>query len=113
VSCAHHISGIFKSNSNQAAALAIVRFFVGEGRQPVGVYAQVMASLSEPLDHLINGPMKEGQEKTAAIPNVEFEIFLRLVEFTYCGDYTMRPYPFKDADFAKKDREDFTAMDKE
>jgi hypothetical protein len=68
-------------------------FLLGEDRTPVTVHASVMASLSGPFDRLINGPMKEAQEKCAELPHVEKEIFLRLIEFAYRGDYTVRPCP--------------------
>ncbi|KAI4941927.1 hypothetical protein J4E91_010477 [Alternaria rosae] len=68
-------------------------FFVGEERAPVVAHAQVMASLSKPFDRLINGSMRESEEKCAALPEVEKNIFLRLVEFAYRSDYTIGSYP--------------------
>ncbi|KAH6878494.1 hypothetical protein BKA58DRAFT_96730 [Alternaria rosae] len=68
-------------------------FFVGEERAPVVAHAQVMASLSKPFDRLINGSMRESEEKCAALPEVEKNIFLRLVEFAYRSDYTISSYP--------------------
>ncbi|KAF1829838.1 hypothetical protein BDW02DRAFT_509000 [Decorospora gaudefroyi] len=50
-----------------------------------------MSSLSQPFDRLINGPMKEAQEMCVELPEIERDIFLRLVEFAYRGDYTMGP----------------------
>jgi hypothetical protein len=52
---------------------------VGEDRRQVNVHAEAMASLSQPLNLLVNGRMKEDREKTAAILDAELEISLRLV----------------------------------
>lgn len=53
------------------------------------VSAAAIAALSLPLNHLINGPMKEAEEKCAAIADVEKEVFTRLCEYAYRGDYTV------------------------
>jgi len=83
-------------------------FFVGEERAPVVAHAQVMASLSKPFDRLINGPMRESEEKCATLPEVKKDIFLRLVEFAYLGDYTTGSY-LNDA----QSSEDAEAMEEE
>lgn len=52
-----------------------------------------MASLSEAFDRLVNGPMREAQEKCAELPDIELDIFLLLVEFAYTQNYTVKPCP--------------------
>ncbi|KAI4940353.1 hypothetical protein J4E86_010987 [Alternaria arbusti] len=86
-------------------------FFVGEERAPVVAHAQVMASLSKPFDRLINGPMRESEEKCATLPEVEKPIFLGLVEFAYRSDYTTGSYPndaqsSEDAEAMEEDDDD-------
>ncbi|KAI4653449.1 hypothetical protein J4E93_001215 [Alternaria ventricosa] len=66
-------------------------FLLGDTREPVTVHAGVMSQVSEPLDRLINGSMKEAQEKCAALPHVDREVFLGLVEYAYRGDYNVLP----------------------
>jgi hypothetical protein len=53
------------------------------------VSAAAIAALSLPLNRLINGPRKEAEEKCAAIVDVEKEVFTRLCEYAYRGDYTV------------------------
>ncbi|KAI4663901.1 uncharacterized protein J4E88_010751 [Alternaria novae-zelandiae] len=66
-------------------------FLLGDTREPVTVHAGIMSKVSEPLDRLINGSMKEAQEKCAALPHVDREIFLGLVEYAYRSDYNVLP----------------------
>jgi hypothetical protein len=64
-------------------------FLLGENREPVTVHAGVISALSEPFDRLINGPMKEAQEKCAELPHIDRDVFLGLVEYAYRGNYTV------------------------
>ncbi|KAI4703504.1 hypothetical protein J4E89_010080 [Alternaria sp. Ai002NY15] len=64
-------------------------FLLGATREPVTVHAGIMSEVSEPLDRLINGPMKEAREKCAALPHVERDVFLSLVEYAYRSDYNV------------------------
>ncbi|KAI4702898.1 hypothetical protein J4E81_001771 [Alternaria sp. BMP 2799] len=66
-------------------------FLLGATREPVTVHAGIMSKVSEPLDRLINGSMKEAQEKCAALPHVDREVFLGLVEYAYRSDYNVLP----------------------
>ncbi|KAF2797096.1 hypothetical protein K505DRAFT_215438, partial [Melanomma pulvis-pyrius CBS 109.77] len=65
---------------------------LGEAQEPVVVHAMAIATLSDPLNCLINGHMKEAQEKSAELPYIEKDDFLRLCEFAYRGDYTTPPF---------------------
>lgn len=55
---------------------------------------------------MINGDMKEAQDKCTKLKHVEKEVFLRLVEFAYTGDYTMRPCANDSIQGTRKDRAD-------
>jgi len=66
-------------------------FLLGDTREPVTVHAGIISEVSEPLDRLINGPMKEAHEKCAALPHVDREVFLGLVEYAYRNDYNVLP----------------------
>ncbi|KAI4606543.1 hypothetical protein J4E80_010079 [Alternaria sp. BMP 0032] len=66
-------------------------FLLGDTREAVTVHAGIMSKVSEPLDRLINGSMKEAQEKCAALPHVDREVFLGLVEYAYRSDYNVLP----------------------
>jgi len=37
----------------------------------------------EPLDRMLNGPMKEGNENTVVIEDTSFECFYSLMEYLY------------------------------
>ncbi|KAF2818729.1 hypothetical protein CC86DRAFT_413617 [Ophiobolus disseminans] len=67
-------------------------FHVGPGEGPISVHGEVIASFSQPLDHLVHGM----QERTVNLLDIEKEIFLRLVEFGYQGYYTVRLCPGED-----------------
>jgi len=66
-------------------------FLLGDTREPVTVHAGIMSEVSEPLDRLINGSMKEAQENCAALSHVDREVFLGLVEYAYRSDYNVLP----------------------
>ena len=66
-------------------------FLLGDTREPVTVHAGIVSKVSEPLDRLINGSMKEAKEKCAALPHVDREVFLGLVEYAYRSDYNVLP----------------------
>lgn len=80
-------------------------FLVGNNKTPVSVHSAVMASLSEPFNRLINGPMREAQEKCAELPDIELEIFTPLVEFDYTQDYTLKHFSYDSIESQKEDIE--------
>jgi hypothetical protein len=57
-----------------------------------------MAALSLPFDRLINGQMKEAQERRAELPDVYKNDFLRLCENAYLQDYSLPPFGIEDSD---------------
>jgi hypothetical protein len=66
-------------------------FHVGEEEKPVVVHAAVIAATGQYFDALINGGMKESDEESARLVDVQFDDFLRFCEFAYRGDYTAPP----------------------
>lgn len=64
-------------------------FLVGATKTPVVAPAALIASVSEPMDRLINGGMSEAERRCAEIPDVEVDDFVRFVEYTFHGDYTV------------------------
>jgi hypothetical protein len=66
-------------------------FYVGEEEKPVVVHAAVVAATSQYFNALINGGMKESQEGSAKLADVQFDDFMRFCEYAYRGDYTEPP----------------------
>lgn len=66
---------------------------------PILVHAAAIAKLSDPLDFLINGPMKEAQENEAKLSHLVVEDFERICEFAYRGEYQV-PSPDRSSDAA-------------
>ena len=69
--------------------LSHLPFLIGEGETAVFVHSGVIAGLSPPLERLINGPMKEAQERSARFPELLIEDFDRICEYAYRGDYSI------------------------
>jgi hypothetical protein len=67
-------------------------FLLGEEKEPVVVSSAAMAALSRPFNRLINGPMKEAQERRAELPDADKHDFIRLCEYAYCQDYSLPPF---------------------
>ncbi|KAF2110336.1 hypothetical protein BDV96DRAFT_603927 [Lophiotrema nucula] len=63
-------------------------FFVGEAKEPIFVHAKAFAGISDPLDRLINGDLREASDKYAELLDIDKGDFLRLCEFVYRGKYT-------------------------
>jgi hypothetical protein len=59
------------------------------------VHAAVIAATSQYFNALINGGMKESQEGSAKLADVQFDDFMRFCEYAYRGDYTA-PLPTDD-----------------
>ncbi|KAF2476764.1 uncharacterized protein BDR25DRAFT_375890 [Lindgomyces ingoldianus] len=75
----------------QALQSPIFTFIIGLDRRPIVVHTGVIANISEPLNRLISGPMKEAQDQRAELPDIEKDDFLRLCEFAYKGNYSLPP----------------------
>jgi hypothetical protein len=70
-------------------------FYVGEEEKPVVVHAAAIAATGQYFDALINGGMKESEEGSAKLADVQFDDFMRFCEYAYRGDYTA-PLPADD-----------------
>src|SRR5271170_3492324 len=67
-------------------------FLVGPEKQPIDVHIDLIRSLSEPLDKLMNnGSMKESIEKVAVLEEVDVETFAQFAEFCYTHNYRAPP----------------------
>jgi hypothetical protein len=63
-------------------------FLVGDSKSKIVVNGAAIAQLSPALDTLVNGSMKEAHAKTAEIPDITEEEFVRFCQFAYTGDYS-------------------------
>jgi len=67
-------------------------FLVGPDREAIDVHANLLQSLSEPLDKLMNnGQMKESTESVAVLDEVDVDTFGLFVEFCYTRNYRLPP----------------------
>jgi hypothetical protein len=67
-------------------------FLVGPKKEPIDVHIDLLRSLSEPLDKLMNnGRMKESTEKVAVLEEVDVETFVLFAEFCYTRNYRAPP----------------------
>ncbi|PSN69966.1 hypothetical protein BS50DRAFT_608654 [Corynespora cassiicola Philippines] len=64
-------------------------FRIGEEKYPIIVHAAAIAATSYHMRALINGGMRESEERTADIIDLTVEDFIRFCEFAYRGDYTV------------------------
>jgi hypothetical protein len=76
-----------------------IKFLIGPEETPIIVHAGAIARLSEPLDRLVNGSMREAQENVARFQDLQVPDFERICEFSYRGTYTLpKPERFSDED---------------
>jgi hypothetical protein len=67
-------------------------FLVGPEKEPIDVHINLLRSLSEPLDKLMNnGSMRESTERVAVLEEVDVETFAQFAEFCYTGNYRAPP----------------------
>ncbi|PYI11472.1 hypothetical protein BO78DRAFT_466561 [Aspergillus sclerotiicarbonarius CBS 121057] len=63
-------------------------FVIGPHKKEITVHSGPLASLSAPLNSLINGKMLEANKRQADWSEVEEDTFFRLCEYAYVRDYT-------------------------
>ncbi|KAF2092510.1 hypothetical protein NA57DRAFT_82226 [Rhizodiscina lignyota] len=63
-------------------------FILGAERKTITVHSKAIARLAPSLDKLINGPLREAQEKVVRWDDIEVGDFVRFCQFAYAGDYT-------------------------
>lgn len=67
-------------------------FLVGPEKEAIDVHINLLQSLSEPLDKLMNnGQMKESTERVAVLEHVDVETFGLFAEFCYTYNYRAPP----------------------
>lgn len=74
-------------------------FIIGENKKPFVVHSGFLASISKPLDVLMNGLMAEAQSNTAVIDDVTEQEFAKIYEYACSEDYSSPQLP----EPAKKD----------
>ncbi|KAJ4413045.1 hypothetical protein N0V91_000019 [Didymella pomorum] len=64
-------------------------FLVGEEKRPFVVHSKAIAGTSPVFDRLVNGGLKESQDRVAEIEDIDPETFTRFLEYAYRRDYTV------------------------
>jgi BTB/POZ domain len=67
---------------------------VGESLEPFDLPIALVVDRSPFLKSPMTGQMKEAQEKTAKLPNLDPSTFGRFAEYIYCGNYNA-PVPVR------------------
>ncbi|KAJ4417805.1 hypothetical protein N0V82_005971 [Gnomoniopsis sp. IMI 355080] len=65
----------------------IVTFVVGEDKKEFQLHASAIAKLSQPLDVLLNGQMKEAREGRVEWPDIDEQTFVRFLQWVYSKTY--------------------------
>ncbi|KAF3023696.1 hypothetical protein E8E14_013830 [Neopestalotiopsis sp. 37M] len=63
------------------------RFIVGPEKKEFTMHSDLVASISEPMNDLVNGPSKEAREGVAHFPDIDEATFAYFMRFAYKGDY--------------------------
>ncbi|KAI1262184.1 hypothetical protein F5Y18DRAFT_430420 [Xylariaceae sp. FL1019] len=66
----------------------LIQFDVGSNAQRFTVHSLALSCLSQPLDALINGAMREGREHLAVWDDMEPAVFTLLVQYAYSGIFS-------------------------
>ncbi|ROW03631.1 hypothetical protein VPNG_07196 [Cytospora leucostoma] len=65
----------------------IFKFVVGPHKKEYNIHGAALSRVSRPLDVLLNGEMREAEEKRVDWSDVEEKTFLRLVQWAYTKGY--------------------------
>ncbi|KAI1334984.1 hypothetical protein F5Y15DRAFT_399206 [Xylariaceae sp. FL0016] len=71
----------------QIAASRPFRILVGTQKREFTIHASLLASISPPLERLVNNNMKESKDGLAEWPEVDEASFVQFCEFAYTGSY--------------------------
>ncbi|KAF4453642.1 triacylglycerol lipase [Fusarium austroafricanum] len=88
-----YIGNVNGEQGSNVAVLAIVlqseffEFIVGHEKKKFFLHSSIVACQSESLEKLINGGMKEANERCATLPDVDSDTFVRFSQYAYTGDY--------------------------
>lgn len=66
---------------------SIFKFVVGPHNKEYNVHGAALSILSKPLNVLLNGHMREAQEKRVDWPDVDEKTFVRFAQWAYTEDY--------------------------
>lgn len=82
------------SGSNALGCLSspLFTFTVGANKKELTVHSSALAGLSQSLNTLINGKMKEAKTGHAVWSEVDVDTFARLCEYVYLRNYTPPSY---------------------
>ncbi|MDI1492548.1 MAG: hypothetical protein OHK93_003762 [Ramalina farinacea] len=87
------------------------------GGKPLYAHQALVSKHSKPLDRLMNADMKEKEERTATLADVEPATFARFLEWAYKGYYTPAPHTMDELPAAlsevngiQKEQKDFAGM---
>ncbi len=67
----------------------MIKFVVGIFGREMILHTVLVAEQSLALDSMVNGPMKEAQDKVVIWKDVDEQIFALFAEFVYTGEYTL------------------------
>ncbi|KAJ4336139.1 hypothetical protein N0V87_005575 [Didymella glomerata] len=68
-------------------------FLVGEDKRRFVVHSKAVAGTSPVFDRLVNGGLKESQDRIAEVDDIDPETFTRFLEYAYRRDYTVPSSP--------------------
>lgn len=76
-------------------------FYIGPEKRPFVVHSRAITATSPVFDKLVNGGLKESQDRCAEFKDVDPATFIRFLEYAYRRDYTI-PSWAPDANVAEK-----------
>lgn len=82
----------------------LFEFFIGQEKRPFVVHSSAIAATSPVFDKLVNGGLKESQDRCAEIEDVDSATFIRFLEYAYRRDYTT-PIWTQDTSIAEEDQD--------
>lgn len=97
----------------------MIKFVVGIFGKEMMLHTVLVAEQSLALDSMVNGPMKEAQEKVVIWKDVDEQTFALFAEFVYTGEYTLPdggvedqspPLPNIESTTADEFEDDFTKL---
>lgn len=67
----------------------LFELFIGQEKRQFVVHSKAIAATSPVFDKLVNGGLKESQDRCAVIEDVDCTTFIRFLEYAYRRDYTI------------------------
>ena len=85
---------IWQTNRHSIIQSDMFTFLVGEEKSSFVVHSKAIAGTSPVFDRLVNGGLKESQDRVAEIEDIDPETFTRFLEYAYRRDYTVPSSPY-------------------